>query len=170
MALQWHCEISTQTNRQFVRVSEHVCPFLACALSHLSRATLCWDINFAMWIITASAPSEQDSSWMLNSPQSACEHVMSLHELLDSLNRLPSQKGYLTVCWAPFLYYLAFCVNLILLTEIHNVIANLFSVVLSSSLRETQYIPEAVAPMGITSSRVLSVNGFLWQSKLSYLE
>ena len=60
--------------------------------------------------------------------------------------------------------------NLILLTEIHNVTANLFSVMLASSLSQTQYIPEAVTPMGITSSRALSVNGFPWQNKHSYPE
>lgn len=89
----------------------------------------------------------------------------------------PLLKGYLSAELL-FLggYYLAFCASLnrlknrILLTKIHIVRAKLFSVMLSSSLRQTQYIPEAVTPMGITSSRVLSVNGFLWQSKQSYLE
>ena len=60
--LKQQSEISTQMNTQF----EHVCVCVwACKpvfcmrkcfffSPHLSRASLCWDINLAMWFITAS--------------------------------------------------------------------------------------------------------------------
>lgn len=52
VALQRHCEISTQMNMQFVCECGSMCTRFLCALFHLSRATLCWDINLAMWFIT----------------------------------------------------------------------------------------------------------------------